>query len=280
LRDVLRLRAGDAVTAFDNAGTVGEAIVVTATAENVTIRIDKIVEAAESTFEWTIAAAVPKGQRADWMVEKLAELGTQSLIPLSAARSVSIPGGKEKPARWERLAAEASRQSGRAGVMRIERVVTVAEIVANVRDQKKTEDSGGAVSFPSLGTPGEGKGGGLLSEFSSSAGLAPSLTLPRSTGGGRNPAPKLIDGFGQIAWYLSTEPDSEPVLNLTANQPPRSLLMLIGPEGGWTEQEIALYQSSGIKRVKLAGTVLRVETAAVAAAAIAAAWKDRRFEPS
>jgi 16S rRNA (uracil1498-N3)-methyltransferase len=214
LRDVLRLRAGDAVTAFDDTGAIGAAIVTSATAENVTIRIDKIVEAAESTFEWTIAAAVPKGQRADWMVEKLAELGTQSLIPLSAARSVSIPGGKEKPARWERLAAEASRQSGRAGVMRIEPVLTVAEIVEKVR--------------------------------------------------------------GKTTWCLSTEPDSEPLLELTNRPPPKSLVMLVGPEGGWTDDEIALFRSCGIKSVKLAGTILRVETAAVAAAAVIAAWKSSR----
>ena len=45
----------------------------------------------------------PKANRADWMVEKLSELGVDQFIPLAAARSVVLPEGKNKLERWQRL---------------------------------------------------------------------------------------------------------------------------------------------------------------------------------
>jgi 16S rRNA (uracil1498-N3)-methyltransferase len=47
------------------------------------------------------------------------------------------------------------------------------------------------------------------------------------------------------------------------------LSLAIGPEGGWTESELALFQSSEWKFASLGPTILRAETAAIAAVAIA-----------
>ena len=41
-----------------------------------------------------------------------------------------------------------------------------------------------------------------------------------------------------------------------------------GPEGGWTEQELKLFQGSGWIAASLGSTILRAETAVIAAAAI------------
>ncbi|MEI6234125.1 MAG: RsmE family RNA methyltransferase [Planctomycetota bacterium] len=46
------------------------------------------------------------------------------------------------------------------------------------------------------------------------------------------------------------------------------LMLLIGPEGGMTEAEITLAEELGARKVRLAANVLRIETAAMAAAAI------------
>src|SRR5678816_394715 len=60
-----------------------------------------------------------RGDRADWMVEKLSELGVLEFVPLAAARSVVLPERRGKRDRWLRIATEAAKQSRRAGVMRI-----------------------------------------------------------------------------------------------------------------------------------------------------------------
>ena len=45
------------------------------------------------------------------------------------------------------------------------------------------------------------------------------------------------------------------------------LLVAIGPEGGFTAEEVATAEAAGFKRVSLGPHILRIETAAIAIAA-------------
>jgi len=47
-----------------------------------------------------------------------------------------------------------------------------------------------------------------------------------------------------------------------------SMTVMIGPEGGWTDEEIQAAESSGAALVTLKGRILRAETAAITAAAL------------
>jgi 16S rRNA (uracil1498-N3)-methyltransferase len=58
-------------------------------------------------------------------------------------------------------------------------------------------------------------------------------------------------------------------------QPTGEVLLAIGPEGGWTEDELALLQANGWLSVSLGLTILRAETAAIAATAITMSALDR-----
>jgi 16S rRNA (uracil1498-N3)-methyltransferase len=49
-----------------------------------------------------------------------------------------------------------------------------------------------------------------------------------------------------------------------------SLTLAFGPEGGWKEQELAAFASAGWKSASLGPTILRAETAVIAAVAVAA----------
>jgi 16S rRNA (uracil1498-N3)-methyltransferase len=49
---------------------------------------------------------------------------------------------------------------------------------------------------------------------------------------------------------------------------PAELMVLVGPEGGWSPEESATFETARSIAVRLTRTILRVETAAVAAAAV------------
>jgi 16S rRNA (uracil1498-N3)-methyltransferase len=46
------------------------------------------------------------------------------------------------------------------------------------------------------------------------------------------------------------------------------LLLALGPEGGWTETELNLFREAGWISASLGNTILRAETAAIAAVAV------------
>jgi 16S rRNA (uracil1498-N3)-methyltransferase len=210
-RDVLRLDTGAPVEVFDDAGNVATGELILAGREAL-VRVTAVDEPPDgaSAPEWTIAAAVPKGDRADWMVEKLSELGTAEFLPLAAARSVVLPEGKNKRDRWMRIATEAAKQSRRPGVMRIGELTRVDAALNDLASRP-----------------------------------------------------------GRAGWYLSTAADARPVGEAAAGAAgATSITAFIGPEGGWTDDELSRFAAAGLTPVRLTATVLRVETAAVVAAAM------------
>jgi len=52
-------------------------------------------------------------------------------------------------------------------------------------------------------------------------------------------------------------------------EPGRTLALAFGPEGGWTSDELQQFHAAGWKSASLGSTILRAETAAIAATAIA-----------
>ena len=56
---------------------------------------------------------------------------------------------------------------------------------------------------------------------------------------------------------------------LQSHSPSDELLLAVGPEGGWTEDEIGIFSRAGWISASLGSTILRAETAAIVATAIA-----------
>ena len=120
LRRVLRLGAGDVVEALDGAGTV------------LTVRIERVgthgaegavlsraTHRTESPLRLTLAQGIAKGDKMEAIIRMATELGVAHVAPLATARVVvkMEPGRKEaRLARWQRVAQEAAKQSGRAVV--------------------------------------------------------------------------------------------------------------------------------------------------------------------
>ncbi|HEY6372962.1 MAG TPA: RsmE family RNA methyltransferase [Candidatus Sulfotelmatobacter sp.] len=77
----------------------------------------------------------------------------------------------------------------------------------------------------------------------------------------------IIDTAG--VKIVLAESEQETLLrDVLAWQPSRETILAIGPEGGWADDELQLFQKSGWTSASLGSTILRAETAAIAATAI------------
>ena len=117
LAHVCRARSGDSVSATDGRGTLARLTLLT-----IGSRVVARVESSEHRVragEAIVWCGAPEGTRADWLVEKLAELGVSALQPLEAARG-RWELGAAKHARLSRLTRAALRQSRSGYLMRIE----------------------------------------------------------------------------------------------------------------------------------------------------------------
>jgi 16S rRNA (uracil1498-N3)-methyltransferase len=81
-----------------------------------------------------------------------------------------------------------------------------------------------------------------------------------------------LDRAGELKIVLAeTEREAQLVEILRTHDEAQSLALAIGPEGGWTAEELKLFQEAGWLSASLGATILRAETAAIAASAIARA---------
>jgi 16S rRNA (uracil1498-N3)-methyltransferase len=165
--------------------------------------VTDVVRDARPHPQVTVAFAPVKGDRPEWAVQKLTEIGVDRIVPLVAARSVvrwTAGGGQVD--RWRRVAREAAMQSRRTWLPVVDDVTGLASLLV--------DEPGAALAHP--------------------GGRPPSLDRP---------------------------------------------LVLVGPEGGWDEAELAAAASddSGTSLVGLGPHVLRTETAAVVAGALLCALR-------
>ena len=122
LRDVLRLKAGDEVYVFDG---VGREFRCTVTRQAAELHIEAEVDPAkpESQLQLNLGVALLKGEKFDLVVQKATELGVKRITPL-VTRHADIHlrdqyDAAKRVARWQRIALEAAKQSGRAFVPEI-----------------------------------------------------------------------------------------------------------------------------------------------------------------
>ena len=135
LREVLRLKPGDTVSVFDGEGKEFAAHVVQARREFAELELDEEINTArpESPLQITLAVALLKGEKFDFVVQKATELGVNKIVPL-ITRYADIKlrdqsDAAKRVARWQRIALEAAKQSGRAVVPEVSLPVTFASLL-------------------------------------------------------------------------------------------------------------------------------------------------------
>jgi 16S rRNA (uracil1498-N3)-methyltransferase len=133
LRRVLRLRDGDAVSVTDGEGRWCLSVaIVDGNALRLEATAPVVIEPTPARTI-TIAAAIPKGDRLDWMVQKVTELGVDRLILLHAEHSVvrwKPDRVEHQLARLQRIADEALRQSRRVQRMTVDAPVAARDVLA------------------------------------------------------------------------------------------------------------------------------------------------------
>ena len=131
---VLRLKNGATVLLADGKGKEYAGTIRTIGKESLVVVLQEafVAPALESGPPITLYQGLPKGDKMDFIVQKSTELGIAEIVPFRAARSVPrIKKGEEedKLARWQRIAFEASRQSGRASVPTVSLAGGVEDVV-------------------------------------------------------------------------------------------------------------------------------------------------------
>src|SRR5262249_18809874 len=92
LATVRRFRAGDAVCLFTGAGRECASRVVHVERRRIALEVINVASPErELPFALELAAPLPKGDRGQFLVEKLTELGVTRCVPLTTERSVVHP---------------------------------------------------------------------------------------------------------------------------------------------------------------------------------------------
>lgn len=211
LRASLRLRLNETLHLTDDHRRRHHATVTDVTGERLTARIVSSADGPQRLCPALILGqALLKGDHMDWIMQKAAEFGVETIVPLVTRRSVVRPRQTRvdsQTARWQRIAREAAQQSEQWQV-------------------------------PAVQAPRE------ISEFFGHTRATARLILVE-----REQGKKLAD------------------IPLPAG-PAASVVVTVGPEGGWHADEVAMARERGFEPISLGATILRSETASLAALVI------------
>jgi 16S rRNA (uracil1498-N3)-methyltransferase len=130
---VLRVRVGEEVVLFDGGGGEFVARLVSGGRGEARFEVLSRREGRPGPpVQVAVAAAVPRGPRAAYLVEKCCELGAAELIPLACERGVVDPRVRSANLldRWRRTVIEACKQCGRNRLMTISDPMAIDQLAA------------------------------------------------------------------------------------------------------------------------------------------------------
>ncbi len=137
LLHVLRAKVGNRVGLFNGQGDEALCEIIKVGKRSAELRIIEHWTIPLDPRELVIATALPKGDRADWLIEKATELGVTRLIPLRTERSIVEPR-ESKLQRLEQIAVAACKQCGRSRLLRIEPLTSLSDLLRDVSSTQPT----------------------------------------------------------------------------------------------------------------------------------------------
>ena len=243
----LRAKKGDRIVAVDKAGNTAlieltnfynDSISAKCVGEITKVNLETVQIMNESNEaeifkkHITLAECLPKQNKFDTVVEKATELGVDRIEPLISDRTIARPGtfrAKSKLERWARVAKEAAIQCARDTLPEIGEIRELADWLKDV--------SKSLGAFHSTGKKGE----------------------------------KKFDGKGAILIFCYENEREVPLQKILREYKlcdcDKDIILLIGPEGGFTEREVREIKSYGGISVSLGNRILKTDTAAISALA-------------
>lgn len=127
---VMRMRIGQALIVCDGA-QAWDGVIDLVAQSFVRVRLCGVrTEHPEPRIPLWVAQALPKSDKMDVVVQKATELGTCALFPFVSARSIVRTGDATRHERWQRIAKEASEQSGRLRIPVVHRIQSLDDVCA------------------------------------------------------------------------------------------------------------------------------------------------------
>ncbi|MFB8797918.1 MAG: 16S rRNA (uracil(1498)-N(3))-methyltransferase [Microcoleus sp.] len=290
---VLRLNQGDRFIAMDGRGHWWLAVLEAQETGLIASITEEIAVNRELPVDVTLMAALPKGNGFDEVVRQATELGVASIVPVTSDRTLLKPSA-QKVDRWRRIAAEAAEQSERQFVPRILEPISFDLAVKDCGqkyryicvargDNRHLWDCligldppqpplvRGEKEFAPPQPPlvrGE-------QEFA-----PPQPPLVRGEQEFAPPQPPLVRGEKEFAPpqppLVRGEQEFAPAfVGAVPPCPPPggelSIVIAIGPEGGWTDGEVKRAIEFGFEPVSLGSRILRAVTAPIVALSLVGA---------
>ncbi len=231
---VLRMREGGRVIVFNGTGSEYETVLRGYFEDGAELEVVEKKDVPFAGVRVALCQAIPKAQKMEGIIRHATELGVNRIVPFIAARSIphwdsSFAHHKEKPG-----VEKTNRSHGK-----LERWRKIAVEACRQSGRADIPEISNIFNFPDM-----------LSHF--------------SEGG-----PRLIFWEEETDFSLRDVIAEVRAPNGTPKGAPHPMITLaIGPEGGFSAEEIDLARRAGFVSVSLGDRVLRVETASLAAIAI------------
>lgn len=209
IMNVLRLKEGDWLIISDGRGKSYKAEIKKMNSKSVEVFVGEEKGSNRHPPSVSIAFAVIKHDRTEYIIQKSVELGCADIRPFFSSRTVptyTSNVGEKKLARWQSIAMEAAKQSGLPFKPRVEIPVEFEELCRDFEKYRKV--------------------------------------------------------------FLFWEGEEKIDLKSVSASIDSPVLIVIGPEGGFSKEEADLARKHGAQTVSLGPQILRVETAALVALGI------------
>ncbi|PTM59498.1 16S rRNA (uracil(1498)-N(3))-methyltransferase [Desmospora activa] len=203
---VLRMQLGAQVICCDGKGTDLLAEVKAVEGDAVLLRVHKrMTSRGEPAIAVTVAQALPKGDKWEWVLQKGTELGAVSFLPVLTTRTVVKLEAKKadkKRERWQKIVKEAAEQSHRGRIPVVEPVIRWSPLL------------------------------------------------------------DLFPTYDRV--LFAYEKGGQPLRHVLEESRCERMLIVVGPEGGFTAEEAEQAQAAGAVAITLGSRILRAETAPLA----------------